>query len=102
MGLNKNNNRRLLFRLAKNNLLSKKLSAFFSALSILLAVLLVSTLSLYLMGYHFAEQQILEKMQHVIYMNVAAEQVEELGNDERTQLSVPYKFSDTDFQAGDA
>ena len=40
MGLNKNNNRRLLFRLAKNNLLSKKLSAFFSALSILLAVLL--------------------------------------------------------------
>ena len=37
MGLNKNNNRRLLFRLAKNNLLSKKLSAFFSALSILLA-----------------------------------------------------------------
>lgn len=102
MGLNINNNRRLLFRLAKNNLLSKKLSAFFSALSILLAVLLVSTLSLYLMGYHFAEQQILEKMQHVIYMNVAAEQVEELGNDERTQLSIPYKFSETDFQAGDA
>lgn len=102
MGLNKNNNRRLLFRLAKNNLLSKKLSAFFSALSILLAVLLVSTLSLYLMGYHFAEQQILEKMQHVIYMNVTAEQVEELGNDERVQLSVPYKFSETDFQAGDA
>lgn len=102
MGLNKNNNRQLLFRLAKNNLLSKKLSAFFSALSILLAVLLVSTLSLYLMGYHFAEQQILEKMQHVIYMNVTAEQVEELGNDERVQLSVPYKFSETDFQAGDA
>ncbi len=102
MGLNKNNNRRLLFRLAKNNLLSKKLSAFFSALSILLAVLLVSTLSLYLMGYHFAEQQILEKMQHVIYMNVTAEQAEELGNDERVQLSVPYKFSETDFQAGDA
>lgn len=102
MGLNKNNNRRLLFRLARNNLLSKKLSAFFSALSILLAVLLVSTLSLYLMGYHFAEQQILEKMQHVIYMNVTAEQAEELGNDERVQLSVPYKFSETDFQAGDA
>ena len=102
MGLNKNNNRRLLFRLAKNNLLSKKLSAFFSALSILLAVLLVSTLSLYLMGYHFAEQQILEKMQHVIYMDVTAEQVEELGNDERAQLSIPYKFSETDFQAGDA
>ncbi len=102
MGLNKNNNRRLLFRLAKNNLLSKKLSAFFSALSILLAVLLVSTLSLYLMGYHFAEQQILEKMQHVIYMDVTAEQVEKLGNDERTALSIPYKFSETDFQAGDA
>lgn len=102
MGLNKNNNRQLLFRLAKNNLLSKKLSAFFSALSILLAVLLVSTLSLYLMGYHFAEQQILEKMQHVIYMNVTAEQVEELGNDERVQLSVPYKLSETDFRAGDA
>ena len=102
MGLNKNNNRRLLFRLAKNNLLSKKMSAFFSALSILLAVLLVSTLSLYLMGYHFAEQQILEKMQHVIYMDVTAEQVEELGNDERAQLSIPYKFSETDFQAGDA
>ena len=54
MELNRNNNRRLLFRLAKNNLLSKKLSAMISVLSILLAVLLVSTLSLYLMGQHFA------------------------------------------------
>ena len=72
MELNRNNNRRLLFRLAKNNLLSKKLSAMISVLSILLAVLLVSTLSLYLMGQHFAEQQILTKMQHAIYMHVTA------------------------------
>ena len=102
MELNRNNNRRLLFRLAKNNLLSKKLSAMISVLSILLAVLLVSTLSLYLMGQHFAEQQILTKMQHVIYMHVTAEQMDALGDDERVDVSVPYKYSEKDFQAGDA
>ena len=101
MGLNKNNNRRLLFRIAKNNLLTKKLSSLFSALSILLAVVLVSTLSLYLVGYQFAEQQILDKMQHVIYLNVTADLAEELGNDERIDISIPYKYNDTDFQAGD-
>lgn len=86
MELNKNNNRRLLFRLAKNNLLSKKLSAFFSALSILLAVVLVSTISLYLVDYRLAEQRILEKMQHVIFMDVTAEQEEALENDERIDI----------------
>ena len=101
MGLNKNNNRRLLFRIAKNNLLTKKLSSLFSALSILLAVVLVSTLSLYLVGYQFAEQQILDKMQHVIYLNVTADLAEELGNDERIDISIPYKYNDTDFQTGD-
>ncbi len=101
MGLNKNNNRRLLFRIAKNNLLTKNLSSLFSALSILLAVVLVSTLSLYLVGYQFAEQQILDKMQHVIYLNVTADLAEELGNDERIDISIPYKYNDTDFQTGD-
>lgn len=101
MELNKNNNRRLLFRLAKNNLLSKKLSAFFSALSILLAVVLVSTISLYLVDYRLAEQRILEKMQHVIFMDVTAEQEEALENDERIDISIPYKYNETAFQAGD-
>ncbi len=100
MDLNKNNNHRILFALAKNNLLSKKLAGFFSAVSVFLAVALVSTISLFILGNQCANQRILSKMQHVRYREVTAAQAEEMGADERIEVSVPYKFCDQKFRMG--
>lgn len=98
MELNKNNNNQILYRIAKNNLLSKKMSSFFSILSILLVVTLVSTLTLFIIGGQFAEKQILDKMQHVIYMKVTKEQIRNITSDERTEVCIPYKHYEKELQ----
>ena len=98
MRLDRNNNNLVLYRIARNNLMSKKLSSFFSAVSIFLAVTLVATISLYITGYKIADEKILDKMQHVIYMHVTSGQVEGMSGDSRIEEAVPYKFCDKKFE----
>ena len=57
MNLNKNNNGKTIYRIAKNNLMAKKMSSFFAGLSILLAITLVSTLSLFIVGTQTFEKK---------------------------------------------
>ena len=40
----------------------------------------------------------LQNMQHVLYMNVPRERMEELAADERTELVIPYKDSGAEFE----
>lgn len=98
MSLNKNNNEAIIYRIAKNNLVSKKMSSFFSMLSILLAITLVSTLSLFIIGTQTAEQNILKHMQHVMYMNVTDEQIQRMASDDRIEQCAPYKELEKEFQ----
>lgn len=98
MNLNKNNNENTIYRIAKNNLVAKKMSSFFSMLSILLAITLVSTLSLFIIGTQTAEKNMLEHMQHVMYMNVTDEQIQRLASDDRMEQCDPYKELEKEFQ----
>lgn len=98
MDLNSNNNHKIIYRIAKNNLLTKKVSSVISMLSILLAVTLVSTLALLMTGTQTAEKQILDNMQHVMYMDITDEQLQSLASDSRTEMCVPYKHYDKEFQ----
>ena len=98
MNLNKNNNENTIYRIAKNNLVAKKMSSFFSMLSILLAITLVSTLSLFIIGTQTAEKNMLEHMQHVMYMNVTDEQMQRLASDDRMEQCDPYKELEKEFQ----
>lgn len=99
MGLNKNNNGKTIYRIAKNNLMAKKMSSFFAGMSILLAITLVSTLSLFIVGTQTAEKNILEHMQHVMYMNVTNEQIEKMTSDSRIERCDPYKELEKTFQS---
>ncbi len=98
MILDKNNNGKIIYRIAKNNLLAKKASAFLSLLAILLVTALISALALFLLGQQTAEKQILDRMQHVMYMDVTWEQLEQIGVQETVELCVPYKHSEKEFQ----
>lgn len=98
MRLDKNNNGKILFRIAKSNLLSRPLASFFSLLSIILATTLMLTVTLYLTGTDEAEKQILDQMQHVMYMNITEEQVSEIAAYGKTEMTVPYKPCETEFE----
>lgn len=99
MNLNKNNNGKTIYRIAKNNLMAKKMSSFFAGLSILLAITLVSTLSFFIVGTQTAEKNTLEHMQHVMYMNVTNEQIQKMTSDSRMERCDPYKELEKTFQS---
>ena len=99
MSLNKNNNGKTIYRIAKNNLMAKKMSSFFAGLSILLAIALVSTLSLFIAGTQTAEKNTLEHMQHVMYRNVTDEQLQKMTSDSRMERCDPYKELEKTFQS---
>ena len=98
MSLNKNNNGKTIYRIAKNNLMAKKMSSFFAGLSILLAITLVSTLSLFIVATQTAEKNTLEHIQHVMYMNVTNEQIHKMTSDSRIERCDPYKELEKTFQ----
>ena len=98
MGLDKNNNSRIIYRIARSNLLSRKLSSFFSALSVFLAVVLTTVISLYVTGYQHAERRILDQMQQVLYMNVTEAQAADMASDDRMEAFVLYKYCGEKFQ----
>lgn len=97
MNLEKNNNSRIIYRIARSNLTAKRMSSIFSMLSIFLAVMLVSTVILFLTGQDTIEKNMLGSMQHVMYMNVTEEQMQEISSDDKVELMVPYKHCGTNF-----
>ena len=78
MKLDANNNRRIIYRIAKSNLMGKKLYSFFSFLSIILSVTFVGTIILFLQGTQTAEKRMLDGMQHVMFMDVSEGQMKEI------------------------
>ncbi len=98
MKLDKNNNNKILYRIAKNNLLAKKSSSFISLLSILFVTALISTLVLFILGQQMAENQILDNMQHIMYIDVTDKQIENITSDAKVELCVPYKHVERNFQ----
>lgn len=91
MRMDKNNNSKIIYKLAKNNLQSKKLSSIISLVSIITVTSLIMGFILIIIGRQTSEKQILDNMQHVIYMNVTNDQIESISNDEKVDICVPYK-----------
>lgn len=101
MKLDANNNRGIIYRIAKSNLMGNKLYSFFSLLSIILSITFVSVMILFLQGTQTVEKRMLDNMQHVMFRNVSEEQMEEIQADQRTEIMVPYKESGETFQMKD-
>lgn len=91
MNIDKNNNRRVVWRTAKSNLLGNRLYSFFTVLTIILAVSLISGLAMVQKSAETEKQKILDTMQHVMYMNITEQQMQGLSEDEQTEMMVPYK-----------
>lgn len=100
MSMDQNNNSRILYRIAKNNLMAKKSSGIICLLTIYLVTTLISVISLFIQGQQTAEQRLLDRMQHVMYMDVTAQQLKSIASDEKVELCIPYKPSGKDFQTG--
>ena len=88
----------ILWRLAKNELLSRRLSSGLSLAAIIFATALTLIIALYLTGTQIQQDKILSNMQHVMYMDILSEQLQEIGDDERVEMCVPYKPLDTEFE----
>ncbi len=98
MKLDRNNNKRVLYRVAINNILSNKLSGFFSAMAIFLVVMLVSVITLYITNFQYADRQAINKMQHVIYMDTSIKQAGNMARDKTIEEAVLYKTLNTRFK----
>lgn len=91
MSMDRNNNRGVVWRVAKSNLMGNKLHSFFTVLTIILAVSLISGLAMVQKSGEKEKQQILDTMQHVMYMNITEQQMDGLADDPQTDVLVPYK-----------
>lgn len=89
----------MFWNLAQNELLSKRLSSGLSLAAIAFAAALALTITLYLTGTQIQQDNILGNMQHVMYMDILPEQLQEIETDERVEMCVPYKPLDTEFEA---
>ena len=98
MRLDANNNGRIIYRIARSNLTGSKVYTLFSGLTIILSITFIIVMTLFLQGTQTAEERMLRNMQHVIYMNVSKERMEELVADERTELVIPYKDNGAEFE----
>ena len=98
MRLDANNNGRIIYRIARSNLTGSKVYTLFSGLTIILSITFIMVMTLFLQGTQTAEERMLKNMQHVIYMNVSKERMEELAADERTELVIPYKDNGAEFE----
>ena len=88
----------ILWRLARNELLARRLSSGLSLAAIAFATALALIITLYLTGTQIQQDKILSHMQHVMYMDILPEQLQAIGADERVELCVPYKPLDTEFE----
>ena len=98
MKLDANNNSRIIYRIARSNLTGSKVYTFFSGLTIILSITFIVVITLFLQGTQTAEERMLKNMQHVMFINMPKERMEELAADERTELMIPYKNSGAEFE----
>jgi putative ABC transport system permease protein len=86
MGLDRNNNTKVVNHLAISSVKNSKLSNFFIVFTIALSVSLLMVMSLYTIGFEKSQQRQVANMQHVIYQQVTEEQIGELAKDKRVDL----------------
>lgn len=98
MRLDANNNNGIIFRIARSNLAGKRLYTFFSLLTITLSLTFIMTIVLFLQETQTAEQRMLGQMQHVMYMNMPEQKMEQAARDERVELLLPYKGDTGEFE----
>lgn len=89
--LNNNNNSSLIKRLALRSLKTGKMRNFFTLITIILSVALISGMALFVFGVRQADKNQLEKMQHVLYENLNPSQVAKLKADGQIADSVALK-----------
>ncbi|MEZ3436007.1 MAG: ABC transporter permease [Lachnospiraceae bacterium] len=102
MKLDRNNNSGIIYRIARSNLTGNKVYTFFSGLTIILSVTFIMVITLFLSGTQTGKERMLQNMQHVIFLNITKERIEELAADERTELVIPYKASGEEFETSGA
>lgn len=87
----KNNNQKIVGKLARRSLQYAKMRNLFSVITIFLSVSLVSGIAFFYSCQQEKTNRILAGMQHVIYQNVTEEQMEKLREDERVEESLVLK-----------
>lgn len=91
MALDRNNNRNVVGRLARRGVRAGRRTSLLTTLTIALTAALVTAAILQLTGTVNSQKKLLERAQHVIYMNLDAAQVQELGADGRVSEALRYK-----------
>lgn len=85
MLLERNNNQKIISRLAVKSLKGNKRRNFFTIFTIALSVSLLTFMAMFVSGVKTAEIRQVAKMQHVIYYNTSKEQLKQLAADERIE-----------------
>lgn len=89
----KNNNSRVLRKIAFRSLKTGKMRNIFIIITVAMSAALISGIAGFSAGIEKEEERQLDGMQHVIYMNVSEEQMEALRNDGRSEDVMAYKQS---------
>lgn len=91
MAMIKNNNSKIVRKIAFRSLKAGKLRNLFVIITIAMTAALISGLAGFSAGIEKEEERELSFMQHVVYANITDEQIESLQNDDRIEEMVIYK-----------
>lgn len=83
MGIQMNHNQKAINRLAKNSIRSGKMRNFFIIVTIALSVSLLMAMALVQTGHRIEMQRIVDRMQHVIYMETSEEAIQKLSESDQ-------------------
>lgn len=92
MTMRKNNNSKIVRKIAFRSLKAGKMRNIFVMITIAMTAALISGLAGFSAGKEKEEEWQLASMQHVIYANITEEQIQSLNNDERMEEMVIYKL----------
>lgn len=91
MAMIKNNNSKIVHKIAFRSLKAGKLRNLFVIITIAMTAALISGLAGFSAGIEKEEERELSFMQHVVYANITDEQIESMQNDDRIEEMVIYK-----------
>lgn len=91
MALNKNNNQSVVRRLAWSGVRTGGRTSLLTVLTIALTAMLVTAMMLQTTGMVTGQKKMLERAQHVIYMNLNQEQLNAIASDERVSSTIATK-----------
>lgn len=100
MKLEANNNGGIIYRIAKSNLEGKRLYTFFSMVTIALSLTFIMAVTLFLQETETMEGRVLGRMQQVMFLDMPEQGLEELSQDERVELALPYKGFGEEYEQG--